>query len=276
MLGLRILILRNMNMDTNINPTPTPVEPTTHTLPIEETLKSAWEHVHGFKGTFWLAMLIVILISVLLGIAQALVNPPSSTTTPDAISSFAHNIPLLALFFSVLTNILNVLFSDGLFYVALRRAVNLPIKTRMIFTVFRYPLVFKLIILTFIKFLIVIAFASMMLCFGLIIPASGHWHFLQIITFVAIICLMFYVFIRLSMCDLLILDKGVDPLSAIKLSYQATHGFSWQILWLIILQILIILISILPLGIGLIWSLPFTYLVLPTIYNRLIGISMKG
>lgn len=262
-------------MDTNINPTPTPVEPT-HTLPIEGTLKAAWEHVHGFKGTFWLAMLIIILISIILGMVQALVSPPPSNITPNTLSSFQHNIPLLALFFSILVNIVNALFSDGLFYVGLRRIAHLPIKMRMIFTVFRYPLVFKLIILLVLKFIIVIAFALLMLFFGLIIPPSGHWHILQIITYAAIIILIFYVFIRLSMSDLLILDKGVNPMTALKLSYQATNGFSWQILWLMILQILIILISILPLGIGLIWSLPFTYLVLPTIYNKLIGISMKG
>ena len=181
-------------MDTNVTPTSPSTEPSSPILPLEGTLKSAWGFVYGFKGTFWLAMLTIFFISVALVVVEELVSPTTDTAV-NALEHFGHNIPLLAILINIIGNVLSALFSDGLFYIGLRRVANLPIKSRMIFNVFKYPLIFKLIIVMFFKLLILVAFVLMILLFSSIVPTTGEWNILTIVTyttFISIIILYLY------------------------------------------------------------------------------------
>lgn len=260
-------------MDTNPSLTPMTTNSNNNSLLISEIIKEAWQDVHGFKGTFWLAMLSIIIISIAFGAIQAILNPDQNTSNVT-IHHASLNILFISALISIASNIINVLLSDGLYYVSLRRTANLPILSRMIFTVFQSPLLLKLIAVMFLKFFIVIAYVCFIIICAIAIPKTGHWNVALILSYVVSTVFLIFIFIRLSLSELIILDKKISAWSAITLSFQKTKGLVWQLFGLVILQILIVIISIIPLGIGLIWSMPLVYLVFPVVYKRLIGITM--
>jgi hypothetical protein len=81
--------------------------------------------------------------------------------------------------------------------------------------------------------------------------------------------LVFYLSIRMCISSEFILDKAIQPFDAIKMSFKATRHNFWNCLGILILLLLIFIISLLPLGIGLIWTLPMAAICRGLIYKRL-------
>lgn len=66
-----------------------------------------------------------------------------------------------------------------------------------------------------------------------------------------------------------ILDKSLDSFKAIKMSFRVTKPYIVELLGLYIIMGFILFISALPLGIGLIWTVPFSYILYGEVYKRL-------
>src|SRR5205085_143591 len=90
------------------------------------------------------------------------------------------------------------------------------------------------------------------------------WALLTIIAFAA-----FYLLVRLMLSIAFVLEQNVNPWRAIVLSFHATRCNFWRLFgWYIAIWI-IMMISIIPLGIGLIWTLPLIYISYGMIYKTL-------
>ncbi len=260
-------------MDTQSSLSQIPMKSNKTFLSIKETFKEAWQDVHGFKGTFWLALFIIFVILLTFGSIQSLLTQFQTTNA----SPFQHaplNILILSGLISIISNIVNALLSDGLYYIALRRTNNLPILSRMIFTPFQSPYLLKLLAVLLIKYLIVMVYVGVILSCTFLMPHTEQWRIALISIYVISTLLIIIIMFRLLLSELIILDKKQDAWSAITLSFNTTRGYLLRLFCIVILQILIILLSVIPLGIGLIWSLPLGYLIVPVIYKKLIGISM--
>lgn len=260
-------------MDTGAINTPPLADPSHHSLPIGETMKEAWEYVHGFKGPFWMAFIIIMLISIgilmfktllltSLPVASSQVNSLSGSSTTE-ISNMA----------MMLLDIISLLLSMGLMYIGLRRVANLTISTGMVFKGFSPLFIFKLLGVEIIKMLLICIFLFVPFFINIVMPPINYGIFIAVIDLVCFL-VAYFILIRLSLAELVVFDKGLGPIDAIKLSFQATKGFVWRIFWLGLITVLIIIVSIIPLGVGLIWSLPFMMLIYPVIYKRLIGVSI--
>ena len=245
-----------------------------HKLPIKETLKEAWQNVHGFKASYWLAYIIMIIIlfgSFALAIALSPGGFSALTTSPPQL-----HFTGLAIAIRIIGQLCFLLLMYGLFYIGLRRVVNLPIESFMIFSIFKYPRFLQLIGLYILKLLILIIAAAPFV----VSVALFHFRHVLVSGWIYLISFMvlfigYYYLLRLSLSTFAIVDKGINPIAAIKLSYKATKGNVLRILWISFLLVLILLVSMIPLLIGLIWTKPYVILVFSTIYKRLIGISMK-
>ena len=79
----------------------------------------------------------------------------------------------------------------------------------------------------------------------------------------------FYVTISMSLAAAFVLEKESSPWRAIAASFQATRWNFWRLLALYILQSFIILLGIIPFFIGLIWAIPFSFILYGMIYQRL-------
>ena len=93
--------------------------------------------------------------------------------------------------------------------------------------------------------------------------------FFCIIGFVLLIVPGIIVAMRLSLTYYIIIDKNMSSWQAIKESWELTRGYSWKIFGLSILSGIIILISIIPFGLGLLVSIPFVLLSYVGLYLKI-------
>lgn len=228
-------------------------------LPIMDTIKLAWAKTDGVKGTFWAALGTLVL--VVIGI--------------NILSGIFHFIsPGLGGFVSFLGQILLFVLSMGLLYLGIQRARGLPINYKMIFNVLETRTVLCLIGLYFLQGLMIIAPIAIIMGVALTFTRQiqdGQVAFSPILSLVIIFVslLAFYLGIRLFMSMGFVLDRKANPLDAVMMSFKATKYHVWALAAIFILQFAILAISAIPFGIGLIWTLPFAYVIYGVLYNKL-------
>ena len=76
--------------------------------------------------------------------------------------------------------------------------------------------------------------------------------------------------VRLSFAKYAVVDKDINPLQAVKKSWQITRGNMWQVLYLFIMISIMIMIGALCIGIGLLFALPVTYFATIDAYKQMI------
>lgn len=74
----------------------------------------------------------------------------------------------------------------------------------------------------------------------------------------------------------LIVDKGLSPWQAMETSRKAVHKIWWRLIGLFIVMGLIFVVSLVPLGIGLIWTWPMFIILTGVVYRHLFGAEEKA
>src|SRR5207249_509242 len=138
------------------------------------------------------------------------------------------------------------------------------------FQVFKSPLLIRVILLTLLKFIILII-PIIVLTIGIIIFAfPGFIGFIGLIISFASVIALIYIYYRMVPALGFVLDRQQRPWEAIKSAFQVTNNNVLRLLEIHILAMLIFFISIIPLGIGLIWTIPFLYNLYAIIYKNLL------
>ncbi len=96
------------------------------------------------------------------------------------------------------------------------------------------------------------------------IPAS----LAMILCLIAVIAGIF-IFVRLALTLAFLLEQNAGIGEAFVLSFRATRGNVWRLIGLYIVWWFIMVISMIPLGIGLIWTFPLSYIIYGMIYKAL-------
>jgi hypothetical protein len=216
---------------------------TPYLLPVEDTIRSSWGKVKGSKASFWAALAISILISIGFGLITGVLSN---------ISEFLSNLV------GLIGQFINTLISMGIL-----RAKNAPINFKQMFYAFNKSLAIKVILLYLLQMLIflplvlIFIFVPMMV-FGTAIGdtlSSGFslGNFMLASWIVLGILVGIYLMLRLLLSMGFILDKGVGPWSAIKMSFTASKNNELRLFAIVAFQILAIIIGAIPFGIGLIW-----------------------
>lgn len=229
----------------------------TYKLPIGDTLKTAWHKVKGSKGAFWTGIGATILIS--LGIAMVMVL------------AAAFNLPSFVVdILRVAGQVVNNLVALGLAYLGIRRAADLSIDINHVFVGFRWPIFLKLVG-AFLLIFVFIYLAPLGLYLLSLAFTNPHVQMLWDILFVVAILIELYVFIKLALVLPLVLDKELNPWQAVKQSWHMTRGNFWRLVILFGLMIIFLALGALPFLIGLIWVLPFAYILYGLEYQRLLA-----
>ena len=108
--------------------------------------------------------------------------------------------------------------------------------------------------------------------FGMIIPIMLAYVAMTIIITIGFVLLIIpgiYLAVSYAFVYTLIVDKGLDIWEAMELSRKTVTEQWFKFFGLSILSGIIIVISAIPLGIGLIWSIPMTYIAYGLLYHRL-------
>lgn len=79
-----------------------------------------------------------------------------------------------------------------------------------------------------------------------------------------------YLFIRLQFYKFLIIeDENKNPIDAIKESYKITEGNFWDLLFFMLVIVIMNLIAVIPLGLGLIITIPLTIVASAVLYKKI-------
>lgn len=198
-------------------------------------LKEAWRMTKGIKGSIWGGIVVMLLILFGLGGATIMFLPAIGAPDGGTVTAWMN---ILIQLFSI---ILSMLFIAGLINIGVQRVADKNFSWKMIFS-------------GFVKMSnIVIAGILMTL-----LITSGF--FLLILPGI-------YLAVGYSLTLPLILDKGFGPWDAMEVSRRTIHRKWWHVFGIYLIMYLIYLVSCVPFGLGLIWTIPMFFTVSGVLYR---------
>ena len=207
---------------------------------IMDVIKEAWQRTSGLKGPVLGAGVLIIAALIAISFASMLVLDLFSFIDEGLLSLFATII-------SCIISILSYPFFAGIIMMGLHRAVDAPVSYKMAFSYFSYTLP---IIVASLCISILIAFGFVLL----IIPGI-------------------YLSIAYMFTLPLIVDKNMDFWQAMETSRKAATQHWFKLFFTGALMATIYLISAIPLGLGLIWTIPMFIALQGVLYRRIFGVS---
>lgn len=223
-------------------------------IPVWDTITTAWEKVHGAKKTFSASILLLILIMFGVGIVEGILKV----------------VPGLSAIIRILGNTIAYLINVSLIYIGIKRAQDFPINYKMMFHAFHKDVFLRIAGLYILQALILaIPVALAAAGHGLLAAGSITFTLLGILLLLTSFIASIVLFIRIGLSVGFVMDQQFNPWHAIKSSFAATRGNFWNLAGLFLLQSLIVMASAIPLGIGLIWTIPLCLITYGVMYQRL-------
>lgn len=205
----------------------------------------AWKRTSGNKGKIWLTFILYFIVAAVLAIIFHAVGRIAGMA-PDINASFAVNFVRSFTLQSV-QNCITLPMMAGLLMMAIKLAVRASTDVTELFR--HYNKIVPIIIVNFLM-LIMIAIGTCLL----VLPGI-------------------YLAVSYYLAIPLIIEKDLGPWEAMEASRKAITHHWFKVFFLYLALVVILLISGLMLGIGLIWTLPMTLLVGGVLYRTIFGYS---
>jgi len=207
-------------------------------------LSEAWEKVKGVKGTFFLAFLIYLVLLIALSIPLEIIQMTIMQTT--------QNPPLVmavALVGQLAMNLIILPIGMGIFILGVRRSVDAPLEVGSIFGYYKkaFSLFFTMLLM------------YIMILIGLILLVIPG----------------IYLMIAYFMALPLVAEKGLNPWQAMEVSRKTITNRWFSVFFFFILISIIMMISMIPLGIGLIWVGPMMMIAYGIMYRNMFGVETE-
>lgn len=231
----------------------------TYAFPVWELAGIAWQKVKGSKSTIWVA---IIIAGLIIGIGNEIAYQSKH---------LSHGLSHLLKF---VMNIIGFLLQMSFIYIGIKRAKNAEIEVRQVFYSFNLRLILRIFVAYLLQILLLLPSAILMII-GFVLQSKAwdtpHPILSAFGIFLIIAALLTFIFtiVRLSLVFSYILDTQLKPTTAIKYSYKATHGNVFKLIGASLLAIFINILAIIPLGIGLIWAIPFSLIFSGVVYVHL-------
>lgn len=211
---------------------------------IGDVLSEAWDKTKGAKGTFIIAFIIYIVIYAAMSIPIELIQQNMLASGQEQPIVLAVSISL-----QMVMNIIIIPLWTGVFILGIRRAVNGPMEVGSIFRY--YNKTFSLFITMLLMYLMILLGLVL-----LVIPG---------------IYLLFAYFMALP----LVAEKGLGPWQALEVSRKTiTHRWFGIFVFSIVISFILV-ISMIPLGIGLIWTGPMMMIAYGILYRNMFGVEAE-
>lgn len=228
-----------------------------NTLPIGDTIKAAWDKLYGVKSTFWVAVIVSQLI--LLGL-MVITKLGSMILGP------------LGTLCSIATLLIFMLMQIGIYYMGMQRSANLPVNYKQIFYPFSKTLFIRLIGLILIQSVIMLIPGLLAGIATYIIFTPGYGSIAGLVSailYVSGLLIGIYLILGMLLAMGNVLTKNMLPIDAIKKSYDCTKSHIFELFVIYVIYAIIYFILSIPFGLGLIWGIPFMYILYGEIYQRL-------
>lgn len=231
-------------------------------IPVFNSISTAWSKVSGVKAAIWGVLLLVIVVKII------------DIATSHLLLSFS--LTVLAVATSIIFSLVIFLLAMCRIYLGIRKANDFPVAFAMIKDVCKLKIFLRAvgIVLIYIA-LFIIPCLFMFLPDPLFQPsAPDATHVAKLaaagcyITGVILFIVAYFYALRFFLSYGFVIVKNMGTIEAIKTSYALTKGNVWRILWFYFLSGCILMLSAIPLGIGLIWTLPYMSVAYGVLYQR--------
>jgi uncharacterized membrane protein len=228
-------------------------------FPVIATFEEAWQKVRGSKTVIFALLATIaaiVLVSGLLGGFLQIFTNKAVATIPVIIGA-----------------ILQLFLAWGIMYIGIERAANLHVNYAMVRSVFDLRLFGKMIALYVLEFLVILPTMILLVPSILLQKYAGTSlaaHLIAVTLAIVWDAVVLYLVLRMSVSKAIVIAERSNPISAIKTSFKATEGNVWRIFGFIFLNLLIVGLSIIPFGIGLIWSIPLLLISYGLMYRKLV------
>ncbi len=213
-------------------------------LSIGDVLKESWEKTSGAKWVVHLAfiyyMLVMIGVMVVLGIATSMFIGSATSEAGLVIMQVVTQVGM---------NLIMLPMGLGLVMIGIKRSVDAPISSSEVFAHFS-----KMIRL----------FATMVLMYLMII-----------IGLLLLVLPGIYLMIAYYMAMPLVVEKNMSPWQALEVSRKTITHRWFSVLFLLIILAIIMLVSMIPLGLGAIWTLPMMMIAYGILYRNMFGVESE-
>jgi hypothetical protein len=207
---------------------------------VGEVLSEAWAKTDGSKWTFQVAFGIYVgVLFLVLGIFAIF----------GVVTGTANAAPALAIIVELVSQLANYVvitpLMTGIMILGLRRAVGTPIRAGQILN--HYGKVVPLFITSLLKFMITMVGFLLLILPGIYFGVS-------------------YLF-----AEMLVVDKGLSPSAAMTTSRKAV-GHKWFALFGLTAALFVInMLALIPLTLGLIWTIPMSVIAMGVAYRNIFG-----
>jgi uncharacterized membrane protein len=203
-----------------------------------KTLKEAWERTYGSKGTIWVSL---ILYAVVVGITGVILQNLLGYKPENPLGSGWVTITA----YQLIQNFVSLPLLAGFMMVAIKLVVNAPVKPTEVVMYFR-------------KFL----------------PLLGTMLLMYLLIAIGLLLLVLpgiYLMVAYGMALPLVVEKNLSPWQALEASRKAITHRWFSIFGFYLLLTLILVVSMIPLLIGLVWAVPLAMLAFGIVYRNIFG-----
>ena len=224
-------------------------------------ITSSWNIMKPHMGLLILAVLFILGLNLLLStIQEALLGDITSQSVLFTLAAYLFQMGLHLGMLRITLNIIN----------------NKEVNFSQLFGSFDVLIPFVLATIVFIAILLIAASPGIMLLFASVsadwdsisnLEAIDNWS--VIIPIILIIIPAVYISVRLQFYNYFLLDEESGIIESIKRSAEISKSYVGELFLLGAVLSIIILISIIPLGLGLIFSIPLSTLATSYVYLKL-------
>jgi len=198
-------------------------------------IKESWAMTKGVKGSLWAGIVVMFLVLFALGAGAVYIR-----SHWGGRAGFIWN-----LLSQLIGTVLSIIFLSGLINIGIRRVSSQPFSWTLVFSGF--------------------------LRLGSILLAGLLMSLLIVSGFFLFVLPGIYLAVGYSLALPLIMDRGAGPWKAMEMSRQAIHDKWWQVFAAYLLMYLLYILSMIPFGIGMIWTVPMFFMLTAVIYRVLFG-----
>lgn len=221
---------------------------------ISGVMSEAWSLVNGTKATVTGGMAIMYAIifgiTMIMGIISAILIPMMIGASPDNPDAVMGISMVLQTAIQVIVMAITYPFTAALILIGIRRSVGLHISFSMIFSCFNR--IFSLLALNILLLVLVT------------------------IGFVCLVIPGIYLLVSYIMAMPLLVEKDMSIWQALETSRKAVSKKWFKIFGLLAVVFLIMMVSVIPLGIGLIWTMPFSFIAIGILYREMFGVEASA
>ncbi len=207
-------------------------------------ISEAWNRTSGNKGTLWLALLLYMIVMTVFSFALQFILGLLGLTYHEGDPIGKMIIYQLA---SQLQLFVTLPLIVGFNMMGVKIAVDAPVEVTEIFAYFKKVLV--------------------------LVGTSILYYLMIIIGLCLLVLPGIYLMVAYLLAFPLVAEKNMGPWEALETSRKAITHHWFKFVGLYLLLALIMLVSAIPLGIGLIWTLPMSTILVGVVYRTVFGYS---